>query len=147
MNTFLNLFRITNFTPKLGKNLTHEAIDDAFAVWSKHTPLRFKKVRFDENPDIVIFFAEGFHGDNTPFDGPGGFLAHAFYPGNGIGGDTHFDESEPWTLHQKAYKGISTLFFLLIIFLSIKLFKKELLAKKRFSVKGYNTTLSPVICY
>ena len=85
---------------------THEAIDRAFAVWARHSPLKFKKVSIYDNPDIVLFFAEGFHNDNTPFDGPGGFLAHAFYPGSGIGGDTHFDGAEKWTLHSKPYDGI-----------------------------------------
>nr|XP_026690235.1 matrix metalloproteinase-14 [Ciona intestinalis] len=98
-------YSINNFTPKLGQKLTHEAIDDAFRVWGSFVPLQFKKVDASQNPDIVTFFAEGFHNDNTNFDGVGGYLAHAFYPGSGIGGDTHFDGAEPWTLHQGPNRG------------------------------------------
>lgn len=37
------------------------------------------------------------HRDNSPFDGPNGQLAHAFQPGEGLGGDVHMDEEEAWT--------------------------------------------------
>jgi Matrixin/Glucodextranase, domain B len=49
---------------------------------------------------VNILFATGNHGDGFPFDGPGGALAHTFYPAppnpEPIAGDMHFDDSESW---------------------------------------------------
>ncbi|XP_001345507.1 collagenase 3 [Danio rerio] len=95
-------FRILNYTPDLKKKVVDRAVRKALNVWSKVTPLRFTKT-FDGTADIMISFGTKEHGDFNPFDGPEGLLAHAYPPGIGIGGDTHFDEDETWTEDYHAF--------------------------------------------
>lgn len=99
----------------LGEERTYDAIRKAFDVWRRVTPLTFEELpalRIISNSsqaglaDILLLFASGFHGDMSLFDGEGGSLAHAYYPGPGIGGDTHFDADEPWTLDNQNPQGI-----------------------------------------
>jgi hypothetical protein len=49
---------------------------------------------------VDLLFAAGAHGDPYPFDGPGGVLAHTFYPAplnsEPLAGDMHFDGAENW---------------------------------------------------
>ena len=97
--------------PSLGEELTYEAIRKAFEVWRRVTPLTFEELPAINNSsqselaDILLLFASGFHGDMSLFDGEGGSLAHAYYPGPGMGGDTHFDADEPWTLENHNPRG------------------------------------------
>ncbi|XP_024593115.1 neutrophil collagenase isoform X3 [Neophocaena asiaeorientalis asiaeorientalis] len=89
-------YRIINYTPDLSEAEVETALEKAFKLWSRVSPLNFTKTS-QEEADIKIAFLQGDHGDNSPFDGPNGILAHAFQPGPGIGGDVHFDAEETWT--------------------------------------------------
>ncbi|XP_069058469.1 matrix metalloproteinase-18-like [Pleurodeles waltl] len=89
-------YRILNYTPDMARSDVDTAIQKAFKVWSDVTPLTFTRIYYGA-ADIQISFGAGEHGDFNPFDGPYGTLAHAYAPGTGIGGDTHFDEDENWT--------------------------------------------------
>ncbi|XP_010733158.3 matrix metalloproteinase-14 [Larimichthys crocea] len=99
----------------LGVERTFGAIREAFDVWRRVTPLTFEELPAVNNinvnssqelADILLLFASGFHGDMSLFDGEGGSLAHAYYPGPGVGGDTHFDADEPWTLDSHNPEGV-----------------------------------------
>ncbi|XP_051899382.1 matrix metalloproteinase-17-like [Pristis pectinata] len=81
----------------LEQNTITLLLHHAFQVWSKVSPLEFHQ-RPNEDVDILIEFGKSQHGDGYPFDGAGGTLAHAFFPGDHpISGDAHFDEDETWT--------------------------------------------------
>jgi hypothetical protein len=92
------------FTPDLPQGQTITAIEQAFSLWGSVTPLCFTRVALNTNPHIIIRFVQGDHGDGSPFDGPSGVLAHAFYPPippnppQPIQGDAHFDEAETWSV-------------------------------------------------
>jgi peptidoglycan hydrolase-like protein with peptidoglycan-binding domain len=94
-------YGFTNFTNDLSQNDIRSAVQQALGLWSEVSPLRFTEIPIANNPDIKIMFGTGNHGDNSPFDGPGSVLAHAFYPppnGGDLAGDTHFDDSETWSI-------------------------------------------------
>ncbi|XP_075190071.1 matrix metalloproteinase-20-like [Anomaloglossus baeobatrachus] len=89
-------YRIDKYTATMSKSDVDRAIDMGLKAWSDAAPLSFVKTNQGE-ADIMISFESGDHGDSYPFDGPRGTLAHAFAPGEGLGGDTHFDNAERWT--------------------------------------------------
>lgn len=89
-------YRISKYPKRLNKDDVDKEVAKAFAVWSEYTDLTFTAKK--SNPvHIDIRFETGEHGDGDPFDGPGGTLAHAYFPV--YGGDAHFDDAEQWTIN------------------------------------------------
>ncbi|KAL7981480.1 hypothetical protein Chor_002376 [Crotalus horridus] len=76
----------------------------ALKVWSEAIPLTFHEVG-GHNADISVEFLHLDHHDNYPFDGPGGMVAHAFFPGDPLrAGTVHFDGDEEWTFRSPGSK-------------------------------------------
>ncbi|XP_066986198.1 matrix metalloproteinase-16 isoform X1 [Macrobrachium rosenbergii] len=93
-------YRITKYPKALLKPDVDREIAAAFKVWEDATNLKFEAVTGGK-VHIEIRFERAEHGDGDPFDGPGGTLAHAYFPI--YGGDAHFDDTETWTIG--SYKG------------------------------------------
>lgn len=72
----------------ISENEVEQQIDKAFAEWERVSTLKFIKST-DPNADILLRFRSGMHSDGYPFDGPGGTLAHGFYPHNNEGWCSH----------------------------------------------------------
>ncbi|KAG7459855.1 hypothetical protein MATL_G00215130 [Megalops atlanticus] len=92
-------------TPSLEPELVEVILTYALKVWSDVTPLKFRHLPGSnaarggkQEGDIRVSFNRSFHDDGYPFDGRGGTLAHAFFPGIAdIAGDVHFDDDETWS--------------------------------------------------
>ncbi|VFV47195.1 matrix metalloproteinase 25 [Lynx pardinus] len=92
----------------LSQEMVRTLMHHALTTWGVESGLKFQEVGFQNptEPDIVIDFARAYHQDSYPFDGQGGTLAHAFFPGeHSISGDTHFDDEEIWTYGSKDGEG------------------------------------------
>ncbi|XP_033108512.1 matrix metalloproteinase-18-like [Anneissia japonica] len=98
-STLALTYNYQSYSGDLTEQNTRTAIERALKVWSDVTSLTFTEVRKDSSADIEISFTPRYHGDGNDFDGPGRVLAHAYFPGNGIGGDAHFDEDELYTVN------------------------------------------------
>ncbi|ERE75176.1 matrix metalloproteinase-17-like protein [Cricetulus griseus] len=90
----------------LGRDTVRALMYYALKVWSDITPLNFHEVA-GNTADIQIDFSKADHNDGYPFDGPGGTVAHAFFPGDHhTAGDTHFDDDEAWTFRSSDAHGM-----------------------------------------
>ena len=66
----------------------------SFQKWAQVTEFTFEEVPNAADADIKIAFYQLEHGDDEPFDGPGGIFAHGFRPTIGM---LHFDADETWS--------------------------------------------------
>jgi matrixin/thrombospondin type 3 repeat protein len=105
---------VANYSNDLSQSQQDEFISQAFSAWAQVTSLTFSEVNSAAQADLVLGFGFDFHcslysllGESCPsdselaFNGPGGVLAHCYYPpSSGFGlaytGDCHFDEGENW---------------------------------------------------
>ncbi|GAA6109642.1 matrix metalloproteinase-20-like [Tachysurus ichikawai] len=95
-------YNIGKYTNDLPVSTVDSLIGAALDVWANASPLRFFRSS-SQQADIMVEFGSKYHGDNYPFDGPKGTLAHAFDPGEGVGGDVHFDDDELWTADSRGF--------------------------------------------
>jgi len=97
-------YKVGKYPDKLSKREVDNDVLKAFSLWSQASGLKFIR-RSSGSVNIEIRFEDYYHGDEDSFDGPGGVVAHAFFPE--FGGDAHFDNGENWTVNQ--YEGTSLL--------------------------------------
>jgi len=93
----------SQMTEKLPPAATQSEILRAFNQWSNVAQVNFVSgTNAQALRTVNILFARGAHGDPFPFDGPGGVLAHTFYPAppnpEPIAGDMHLDDDERWQI-------------------------------------------------
>jgi len=91
----------SHLTALLPEVTTHAEILRAMAGWADVAQITWTPGgTASANRAVNILFAQGDHGDGFPFDGPGGTLAHTFYPPplstEPLAGDVHFDDTESW---------------------------------------------------
>ncbi|CAF4783840.1 unnamed protein product [Pieris macdunnoughi] len=91
-------YKISKYPSRLNRAEVDAELAKAFSVWADYTDLTFTQ-KGKGQVHIEIRFEKGEHGDGDPFDGPGGTLAHAYFPV--YGGDAHFDDAEVWSINSK----------------------------------------------
>jgi hypothetical protein len=90
-----------SITPKVPAATVKSEVLRALNEWTKYTNIIFQPAASASAPrSVLVKFVSGAHGDAWPFDGPGGVLAHTFYPvpinAESVAGDMHLDADENW---------------------------------------------------
>jgi hypothetical protein len=93
----------SQMTEQLPAAQTEAALQAAMAQWAQVVQVTWVEGTNPTAPQTVnIFFATGAHGDGYPFGGPGGILAHTFYPAppnpEPIAGDMHLNDADTWNI-------------------------------------------------
>ena len=101
-NVALQYF-IRSLTDKMDAATSRSEIERALREWTRYANFTLAPAaQQGAARTIDILFARGSHGDSYPFDGPGGALAHTFYPASPnpepIAGDMHLDGDESWSI-------------------------------------------------
>lgn len=94
-------FFFESLTSKVDESAVRAEVERALREWTRYTNLTLSEGDVAAAArTIAIRFATRSHGDQYPFDGPGGILAHTYYPAppnaEPIAGDMHLDADEDW---------------------------------------------------
>ncbi len=91
----------SNVTAQLNAAAAQAEIARAMAQWASVVQVTWAPgTSATANQTVNILWATYAHGDAYPFTGPGGVIAHTFYPANPnpepVAGDMHLNDSETW---------------------------------------------------
>jgi hypothetical protein len=94
-------YAFLSFETQTNPVTARSAVERALREWARYANLRFEPGSAPgASRTLAVMFARRGHGDENPFDGRGGVLAHAFFPAppnqEPIAGDIHFDGDENW---------------------------------------------------
>jgi hypothetical protein len=95
-----------SLTPAVPESEVRSEIARAFAVWAQYANITISPVSQSGQPRTIdVLFARYAHGDAYPFNGPGGIIAHTFYPPPSnpepLAGDMHLNADESWSVGGK----------------------------------------------
>lgn len=76
-----------------------DALEEALALWGTASALTFSQADDPTTADIQVAFRTTESGPppDEAFEGPGGVIAHAFFPGTDLEGVMHVDDTESFT--------------------------------------------------